>query len=143
VLLKLDKIIESLSKDIYKMEEFHRPEDIIDRLQSDGVCPFTGLKIKTDPQWQNIKTGPDSTVSFYMVGERILLTLPSGDTSSADMNIYYEGRKEFLDEYGPENRKIIEIRDYSRIVGFPNKQARLDQTRHLLEEKNNLLIHCV
>jgi len=74
-----------------------------------------------------------------MVGERILLTLPSGDTSSADMNIYYEGRKEFLDEYGPENRKIIEIRDYSRIVGFPNKQARLDQTRHLLEEKNNLL----
>lgn len=114
-------------------------DKVIEQILINQKCSISGLPIKTDEKYQKIVCSPDYFVSFYMIGERILLTCPEGDSSSIDLEVYYEGRKKFLDKYGPSDKKIVEIRNFSKVFGFPNKKSRLVQTENLKKESDNLL----
>lgn len=109
----------------------------------ENISKEFGLTITKDERFENIQTGPNYWVSFYLVGERILFTFPYGDSSILDMETYYKKRDEFLTLYQPEDKKIVEIRNYSDINGFPDKKSRLIQSENLIKEGDRLLAFCI
>ncbi len=98
-----------------------------------------GLAITQDKRFENIQVGPNYWVSFYLVSDRILFTFPYGDSSIIDMEKYYQERNNFLSLYQPEDKKIVEIRNYSDVNGFPDKKSRLIQAENLIKENDRLL----
>lgn len=107
--------------------------------QIEKISTEFNATIIEDEHFKNIQTGPEYWVTFYMINERILFTFPYGDSSKLDMRSYYEKRTEFINLYGPKDGKIIEIRNYADIHGFPDKQSRLIQTENLLKDNDRLL----
>lgn len=89
-------------------------------------CPITGLPIVQKSQWTDIPIADGYTITFRMIGKRILHTIPKGDTTKLDVDKVYKCREEILKESADADPgiKIVEIKDYKNIRNFPSLAAR-------------------
>ncbi|MHC4885814.1 MAG: hybrid sensor histidine kinase/response regulator [Planctomycetota bacterium] len=97
-------------------------------------CPVSGLPLQTNPRFTNVEVGQGYTVTFRMLGDRIILVNSQGGIGNADMEVYYDHREAFLSQYGYTGGRMVEIRDYAKCHGFPSRKARMIQIRRLQKE---------
>ena len=94
-------------------------------LEQHQFCPHSGQPITTKPAWQNIQIGSDYTMSFGIIGENILLTIPKGNIRTVQFDLAIEARKNVLrDHFGTSDPVIVEIRDFRDIHGIPSHETR-------------------
>jgi len=101
------------------------------------VCPVSGLSITSKPEWTNIDLGADYSVSFKLIGEKILFSIPVGYSGPNGMNRFIEERKKILLSLNLLNNKYIEIKDYSQISATTSKEGRQQFTKHMQKERGN------
>ncbi|RPI76763.1 MAG: PAS domain S-box protein [Desulfobacteraceae bacterium] len=88
------------------------------------ICPVTGLKIITKPEWTDIDLGQGYRVTFKWIGPQILYSSSSGNAGEHGMaNLFLERAKVLSAMLGPQE-PFLELRDYSAITGRINKIAR-------------------
>ena len=107
----------------------------------ESVCPVTALPITTKPGWTDIDIAENYSVSFSLIGNAILCTVPNGIPSDTGTHKLLEEREKVLKEVGLLCKRYAEIRDHSRLSGKPSKESRMMLTNLLLKETNegNLL----
>lgn len=103
---------------------------------TDINCPITGLPIVEKSQWIDIPIADGYTITFRMIGKRILHTIPKGDTTKLDVDKVYKLREEVLREVTGTDTgiKIVEIKDYKNIRNFPSLAARKANIRYFKKE---------
>lgn len=97
-------------------------------------CHVCGLPIERRPEWENIQVSNDYQVSFYVIGNRILYSIPVGSASDEGSFGFIEHRKRVLRESGLYRRGYAEIADYAFFRGSPSKEVRLYFKQVIMEE---------
>ena len=93
-------------------------------------CPVTGLLIVQKDHWKKIRVSDSVTVSFRIIGERILHAMVEGFSAKMDISKLYACQEQILNEFFDEDTKIVEIIEYPGLTGFPSRAARLSLFRH-------------
>ncbi|MFP4226345.1 MAG: hypothetical protein ACLFRF_06415 [Desulfobacterales bacterium] len=95
-------------------------------------CPLTGLEIYTRPEWQSQKFGTDYTVDFWLIGDSILYTRPSGTvnlkTIKASLQLDDAVAAHIAGGTGP----YIQIEDYSSL-----KNVSIDARKYFIDYFNS------
>ena len=104
-------------------------------------CPVSGLPLTAPAEWAGIDLGEGYSVSFRLIGDKILQTLPAGNSGKNGMRQLFEKRGEFLASMGLMERSYVEIKDYSAQTGRPSKEGRMQFTAGMVRERDagNLL----
>lgn len=97
-------------------------------------CPVSGLPVLQKPHWTDITISEKYAVTFQVIGERILHTIPRGDSSTVDVDKLYSCREHVITEALGSDRKFVEIKDYQRLSGNLSTAARKDYLRHYKKE---------
>jgi PAS domain S-box-containing protein len=98
------------------------------------ACRVTGLPIVQKPHWIDIRISDKYSVTFQMIGNRILNLLPKGDSATIDVDKLYYHREQVLKESVRPGIKIVEIKNCKDIFGSPPPSARKAFIRHYEEE---------
>jgi len=116
----------------------HNKKPIRDALptEKESICPITGLPITTKPEWTDIDIAENYSVSFSLIGNAILCTVPNGIPNNTGTHRLLEEREKVLREVGLLDKRYAEIRDHSRLSGRPSKESRMMLTNLLLKETN-------
>jgi len=106
-----------------------------------SICPVTALPVTTKPEWADIDIAENYSVSFSLIGNAILCTVPNGIPSNTGTHKLLEEREKVLREVDLLRKRYAEIRDHSRVSGKPSKDSRMMLTDLLLKEtdEGNLL----
>ena len=109
--------------------------------KSDYCCPVSGLPITSKPEWTNIDLGEGYSVTFQLIGKRILVSTPAGNSGKNGMNRLFEEREKILKSTGLFDNKYIELKDYGKISGVTTRNGRQQFTNFMINERNraNLL----
>ncbi len=97
--------------------------------QENAVCAVSGLSIVQKPQWNNIQVSDDFSVSYRMIGDRILHATLRGHLSKVDINKVRGLRAQVLKEAVGPGIKIVEINDLKKIIGgtrFSSRKTSID-----------------
>lgn len=105
----------------------------------DKTCPVTGLPIIEKPHWTNIPVSKKFTMTFRLIGDRILFMIPKGNPNKADMQEIYRLRQKVLAEYPGEGIKIAEISDYSGFKSLPATTVRGGIRRYYEKKREDCL----
>lgn len=105
------------------------------------ICPVTGLPVTQKPGWTDILISYEYSVTFRRIGDHILHVIPAGDLKKIDIKKFYKYREQVLSEFPGKNEinKIVEIRDYKNVKGFPSRSSRLAHSRRLENEAKRCL----
>ncbi len=99
--------------------------DITPSLGRDLTCPYSGLPITTKPEWHDIQVGRDYTLSYGIIGDRILFTVPKGNIRTVNIDQALNARSQVIEEYfGESDPEIVEIRDFNQVHGIPSHETR-------------------
>lgn len=117
------------------------PEKTIKIKDGNKICPVTGLSITQRPEWVDINLGEAYSVSFRLIGDRILLSIPEGNSGKNGMNRLFKEREKVLEDAGLYNDKYVEIKDFSGIVGATTREGRNQFLGQMIKERErgNLL----
>lgn len=99
-----------------------------------STCPVTGLTIEKFDKWEKYKLTNAYSVSFYLIGNHILLTIPYGNSDVKGMKQFIKAYNEFITETELCTRKYVEIKDYSHISGRIDREARVLFINFILKE---------
>ena len=104
-------------------------------------CPVSGFPVTSSPQWSKIDLGEDYFVSFQLIGDRILMTTPFGNSGKGGMKNLFEERANFLKSVGLLVKGYFEIKDYSKVTGKITKEGRQQFVEGMVKERyeGNLL----
>ncbi len=102
--------------------------------EKESICPVTDLPITTKSEWTDIDIAKNYSVSFSLIGNAILCTVPHGIPSNTGTHRLLEEREKVLREVGLLDKRYAEIRDHSRLSGRPSKESRVMLTNLLLKE---------
>ena len=97
--------------------------------QENAACPVTGLSIVQKPHWNNIRVSDDFSLSYRMIGDRILHAILRGHLGKADINKVRSLRAQVLKEAVEPGVKIVEINDLKKITGgtrFSGRKSSID-----------------
>jgi signal transduction histidine kinase/CheY-like chemotaxis protein len=97
--------------------------------QESAVCAVTGLPIVQKPHWNNIQVSDDFSVSYRMIGDRILHAALRGHLGKVDINKVRSLRAQVLKEAVEPGVKIVEINDLKKITGgtrFSSRKTGID-----------------
>ncbi len=86
-------------------------------------CPFSGLAILSKPEWTHIDLGDDYSVTFKIIGERILISSSKGRATGKSMERLFVEKAKVLNAVLEPHEMYFELRDYSGIQ-TPPKSAR-------------------
>jgi len=81
-------------------------------------------------KWKNIEVGNGYFVSFEIINNTILHTIPVGNVENFDIDKYYTIRGKIIEEYFGPHKQYIEIKNYGRIKGIPNRAMRIAQVKY-------------
>jgi len=81
------------------------------------ICRATGLSIFQRPEWSKIKVGKNYWADYSLVGERILLSQPSGYVNLQSHLGALSLKDKVAAEIGQGKGAYIQIEDYSRLEG--------------------------
>jgi len=105
--------------------------------EKESICPITALPITTKPEWTDIDIAENYSISFSLIGNAILCTVPNGIPSNTGTHRLLEEREKVLREANLLDKRYAEIRDHSRLSGRPSKESRMMLTNLLLKETND------
>ena len=110
-------------------------------IDKETLCPVTYLPITSKPEWINFKADANYTVSFFLIGNAILYSIPSGANSALATRNWIAKREAILKETGLYGKKYAEIRDQGRVPGHLPKEGRVLVTNMVVKEaaEGNLL----
>lgn len=98
--------------------------DKADRYTIGEKCAISGLAYSGNRRWLHKRHSAKLNCSFYLIGSDILLTVPEGFADYEGMKDFIEQRKSFLAEYGLQDKKHVEIKDYSLLTGQTPRKSR-------------------
>ncbi len=99
-------------------------------------CPISGLPVTAFPKWTDIDLGEGYSVTFGMIGERILLTVPTGNSGKNGMRRLLDERMSFLGSAGLLGKKYLEIKDYSKVSGVTTNEGRQQFVDGMIKERD-------
>ncbi len=102
-------------------------------------CPVTGLSIMQKPQWTDIPISDDFSVTYRLIGDRILHTTPRGHPAKVDLTQLYALRDQVLTEAVKPGVKIVEITDLKNITGSPRRPGRMTSMHYFEQESDRCL----
>mgnify|MGYP006282940941 CR=1 FL=1 len=92
-------------------------------------CPITGLLVSTQDEWRDQKLGDHFTANFYIIGNSILYSGPSGiadlKSTQASLRLNQEVAREAAGGDGP----YVQIEDYAGI-----RKATVEARKHFMEQ---------
>jgi len=107
-------------------------------MKLENNCPVTSLPILQREVWKNIEISDNYYVDFSKIGDSIFLSTPRGNAKDFNPYKYYAIRDKIIEEeFG--DKKIIILRDYSKIIGKPSKRVRGIQKVNFLNEQDTKL----
>jgi len=95
-------------------------------------CPLTGLEIYTRPEWQSQKVGTDYTVDFWLIGDSILYTRPSGNVNLKTIKASLQTDDAVAAHIAGGTGPYIQIEDYSRL-----KTVSIDARKYFIDYFNS------
>lgn len=99
--------------------------DITPVLGTHQTCPHSGLTITTKPAWQDIPVGSHYTMSYGIIGENILFSVPKGNLRTVHITQATQARDQvLLEHFGTPDPVITEIKDFSQAHGVPSHTTR-------------------
>ena len=101
------------------------------------ICPVSGLPITAPAEWSEIDLGEGYSVSFRLIGDKILQTLPIGNSAKNGMRRLLEERKIFLESMGLSERSYVEIKDYGKVSGSLSKEGRMQFIEAMVKERSD------
>jgi len=106
-----------------------------------NFCLVSGLPITSKTEWTDINLGENYFVTFRLIGDRILLTEPKGNSGKKAMTKLFEKRNDILKKIGLYDIKHAEIRNYENVKTIPTKEGRqqLTDCMKIERERGNLL----
>ncbi len=104
-----------------------------------SICPVSGLPIIQKSQWLDLPVSPTLTITFRAIGSRILHLIPNGHAASIDVEKISQYRDMVLHEWSEHELPIVEISDYSAMVGSPDRMARATIKKYFLGKKTECL----
>jgi signal transduction histidine kinase/HPt (histidine-containing phosphotransfer) domain-containing protein len=104
-------------------------------------CPVTGLPVTAPGEWAGIDLGEGYSVSFRLIGDKILQTLASGNSATNGARRLFKEREKFLRSMALLGRSYVEIKDFSGQTGRPSRAGRIQFTEGMVRESDagNLL----
>jgi len=105
------------------------------------ICPVTFLPVISRPEWTDIPITENYSVSFSLIGNALLHTIPRGIISDESLEGQIAERERVLREANLYGARYVEIRDYGRTIGRPSRKSRMLLTNLLVREsrEGNLL----
>lgn len=103
-------------------------------------CPVTGMTMTTCKEWSHIPLPNGYSISFKLLGERILCSAPSGKINYEGTRALFENYEAVLSQAGLSGKQFIEISDYSNIIGYPSKRTRIYVSDFLIGKINEGLL---
>jgi len=99
-------------------------------------CPVTGLPVLSKPEWTNIDLGEGYSVTFRLIGNKIMFTVPAGNSGKNGMRRLFEEREDFLKNVGLLGKKYLEIKDYGKVSGATTKEGRQQFVEGMVKERD-------
>ncbi len=103
------------------------------------VCGVSGMPVVGKPHWTDIPISDNYVITFRMIGDRILYSIPRGDTATIDVDKVFRHRDQVLKESVKPGAKFVEIRDYKEISGNPSRASRQAYLRHYEEDAHRCI----
>jgi PAS domain S-box-containing protein len=76
-----------------------------------GRCPVTGLTLRSWPEWTGMALPGDYRVSFHLLGDGIVLSVPEGVCSPESMEGFLAAHRRFIEGVGLAGTRYAEIKD--------------------------------
>jgi signal transduction histidine kinase/ActR/RegA family two-component response regulator len=89
-----------------------------------GRCPVTGLVVTTRPEWTDVRIGPNTTVTWRLIGDSILDNVTVGERMIETQAPLMAFRDRLVGELFPPGHKYVETYDLSGVVGIPPSEVR-------------------
>ncbi|MDY6824693.1 MAG: ATP-binding protein [Thermodesulfobacteriota bacterium] len=103
-------------------------------------CPVCGLPVTSRPEWYDIPVSDTYSVTFKIVGDRILLVMPKGNPGEWGVKRLFEKRAEVIDKFIGPNASYVEIRDFVGIrVNRSPRSARVQMVQGLRTDQSRIL----
>ncbi len=96
------------------------------------ICPVSGLKIISKPEWTDVKFGHDYNLSLKLLGDRILLALISGTTNFENINKIQLFNDKIINEVIPQGSGFILLNDISNY-----KHTTIEVYKHFINYYKN------
>ncbi len=90
-----------------------------------SVCPFSGLPIRTEPDWTYRNPQGSYQTSFALIGRRIILIAAKGYVEEADMHHAISLATYIRKDIFPEDARYVTIEDFTRAQGGTVEARRL------------------
>jgi PAS domain S-box-containing protein len=102
-------------------------------------CPVSGLPVVQKPYWTESSVSGKYSVTFCLIGGRILHFRLEGNLSEIDVDSLYRLRERVLTETVEPGVKIVEIREFKNTFSIPPPAARNAFRKRLEEESPRCL----
>ena len=99
----------------------------IPKTKSTYFCPVTGLPVEVNPQWRGQRLGNDYTVNYYLVGQSILYSSPTGSINLQEMKRGVEFTKRVVDQITGGTHPLVMVYDLKGL-----NSATLEARRYFL-----------
>jgi len=92
------------------------------------------MKILSKPEWYQVPLTRNYRVTFILLGEHLLLSVPEGTSHQDGIDRLWVKREEFIQLHHLRDKGYVEIKDYSAIGGRISLKARNRFIERLKEE---------
>jgi signal transduction histidine kinase/DNA-binding response OmpR family regulator len=89
-----------------------------------STCSYSGLPVKTCADWTNIKLTDNYSVTFKIIGERILYITLYGSAGDNGVVELFKAREKVIKEGFHTNKTIVEITDFANVIGGLSQKGR-------------------
>lgn len=89
--------------------------------QIDRYCPVTGLPVVQKTQWNAFRCSPDMTMSYLVVGGRIVVSCPQGYSTSAGIDKALEVRSQVIASVRSDKLPWVALIDCAGVSGVSNE----------------------
>lgn len=97
---------------------------------------MSGLSVVQKLSWENIDLGDGYSVSFKIIGDHIIVVKPKGNSGKNGMIRLLKERDKILKEAGLFDKKHIELKDYSEVVGAATREGRQQFLEYMIRERD-------
>ncbi len=87
-----------------------------DASDAEALENLTNLPVTGKPEWTDVDCGDGFSATFRFIGDRILLSAPSGEPGDAGMKTFLHERARVLDAMPGSQEPFVELMDHSGIA---------------------------
>lgn len=92
-------------------------------------CPISGLQVFTQDDWQEVELGDSYTANFYVIGNSILYSGPSGTADLKSTQASLKLNQEVARKVAGGTEPYVQIEDYAGI-----RKATVEARKHFMEQ---------